>query len=274
MSYRRHHVKTKIHKIRPRKPLLLKLWFWMTVLGIVIIFSSVYFLLFYSGLQVKNVLISGNQKIKTADLQGAFLGKIPKKLASMGPIQISSNSIFLVDKKALATGILNNFPAIEKISIIKKFPETLLVDVQERQAVGIYCSNSGKYFFVDNFGVIFEELQNIPEGMFIVRQAVEQKEAFAGENVISQNLINFISTIEKNISDNLKIKIKEAMVTSPIRLDVKTNENWYIFFNIQEGGAEAQLAKLNALLASEIGPDARKKLEYIDLRFKDRAYYK
>lgn len=274
MSYRRHHVKTKVHKIRPKKPLFLKPWFWAVFCGTALILLLFYFFLFYSGLQVKNILVSGNQKIKTSDLQSAILNKTSRKLASLGSMQIFSKSIFLVDKRALATGVLNNFPGIEKINIIKKFPETLLVDVQERQATGIYCSSSDKCFFIDDFGVIFEELGNVTAEMFIVRQAVEQKEAFVGENVIAQNIINAISTIEKNIRDNFKIEVKEAMITSPIRLDIKTSENWQIFFNTEDGGVDEQLAKLDALLASEIPPEARKNLEYIDLRFKDRAYYK
>jgi hypothetical protein len=35
-----------------------------------------------------------------------------------------------------------------------------------------------------------------------------------------------------------------------------------------------QIKKMDALLQTEIPPDARKKLQYIYLQYKDRAYYK
>jgi hypothetical protein len=37
---------------------------------------------------------------------------------------------------------------------------------------------------------------------------------------------------------------------------------------------DLQITKLNLLLKNEVSESARKTLQYIDLRFKDRAYYK
>ena len=127
---------------------------------------------------------------------------------------------------------------------------------------------------VDTVSVNETYLKNNPENMFIVRQ-MGNKEAYTGENVIAQNIIGAVSKIEKDLKDNFKIDIKEALITTPIRLDIKTKENWQIYFDLsKDSDVNMQITKLNLLLKGDINADVREKLQYIDLRFKDRAYYK
>jgi len=65
MSYRKKHIKGKIHRIKPKKSIFRMMWFWITVLVLIVIFSISYFLIFYQGIQVNNITISGNQKVAT-----------------------------------------------------------------------------------------------------------------------------------------------------------------------------------------------------------------
>jgi len=111
--------------------------------------------------------------------------------------------------------------------------------------------------------------------MFIVRQQVEESKVFIGGQVIEQNIIKAVSSLEKNLRDGFEINIKEAIVVNPSQLNIKTDENWQAYLSLdQDSDINLQITKLNLLLKGEITPEARKKLEYIDLRFKDRAYYK
>ena len=59
-------------------------------------------------------------------------------------------------------------------------------------------------------------------------------------------------------------------------MNVTTDGGWQIYFNVGSGDPDidSQITKLNLLLNETINPDARKTLQYIDLRFKDRAIYK
>jgi hypothetical protein len=84
-----------------------------------------------------------------------------------------------------------------------------------------------------------------------------------------------IYKVQKNLQDNFQINLKEAFITSPLRMDVITSENWEIYFNMDsEYSIDSQLLKLDLLLKGEITEDIRPTLQYIDLRFKDRAFYK
>jgi hypothetical protein len=74
------------------------------------------------------------------------------------------------------------------------------------------------------------------------------------------------------LKDNFQINLEEALVTSPLRLDVNTSENWRIYFDLgPDSDINLQLTKLNLLLNGGISTASRKTLRYIDLRPKDRA---
>ncbi len=272
MSYRKKHIKNKIHKIKPRKSIFKRPWFWIIILFLIIILSGFYFAIFWPCIQLKNIVISGNDKAKTRDLQELVLNSANTGLIDFWNIKIISRSIFLINDDKINKNILEKFPVIEKVTINKNLPQTLILSVVERKPIGVFCGNAGQCFLIDQNGIIFEPLSITPENFTIVRQAVENGQIFTGEQVVAQNTINAISKIQKSLKDNFQIDLEEALVTSPVRLNIKTSENWQIYFDLSpESDINLQLTKLDLLLTSEISQDNRKNLRYIDLRPKDRA---
>ena len=69
VSYRKSHVKSRIHGIKPKKSVFKKPFFWFAVLFFVLISAAVYFFLFYSGIQIKNIIILGNQKVSAQNIK-------------------------------------------------------------------------------------------------------------------------------------------------------------------------------------------------------------
>jgi cell division septal protein FtsQ len=272
MSYRRNQVKSKINKITPKRPIFACLWFWLLILVIVVALTLTYFLLFFPGLQVRDIVISGNEKVKTEDLQKLISENVNTGLINFLTIKVFSRSIFLLNIAKLDKEILEEFPIIEKISIDKKWPQAVTFIVTERKPVGVYCANSESCYLIDENGVIFEKLDSAPSDFAIVRQIFKGGDIFVGETVVQKNILDIISSINKILNDKLKINIKEALVTSPIRLNIRTSEGWKVYFDLAPNSDQsAQVAKLNLLLGGEISPDVRKTLKYIDLRPKDRA---
>ena len=101
MSYRRKHIKSKINKVKPKMSVLRQRWFWFTILFLIIIFLGIYFLLFYSGLQIKKIIISGNERIEVNALEKVIWENAGTKLINFGNIKIESLSILSVDKNKL-----------------------------------------------------------------------------------------------------------------------------------------------------------------------------
>jgi len=300
VSYRKKHIKSKINKIKPKKSILRRLWFWIVLLSLLIILFVFYFFLFYSGVQVKNILISGNQKVESKDIENLISDNINNKILGIGSWGINSKSIFLIHSDKLSRKILNKFPIIKSVKIDKKFMQTLVFEINERVPIAIFCpsldktdSEKGGCYFMDDSGIIFEPLYVMPQNMTIVRsrlspngevadsrfgllaeseQTIDVAQIFAGERVVQQNIMDLLSKIKKNLKDDFQINIEEALVTSPLRLNVNTNENWQIYFNLDTSpDINSQLTKLNLLLSGGITANERKNLQYIDLRYKDRA---
>jgi len=278
MSYRKKHVRNKIYKIRPKKSIFKKIWFWLCLLFLSAVLTSAYFLLFYSGVQIKNIVISGNERIGTEDLKGVILDNAHTDLVDFLNLKIISGSIFLVNTDKLNKEIVKKFPSIEKIEISRQYFQTLNLNVKERQAIGAFCPSAnseqaiGQCFLIDGNGVIFEQLSINPSNVTIVRQTTDAEQAVIGTQVVAQNVISAIYKIQKNLKDNFQINLSEALVTSPVRLNIMTNENWQIYFDLSANAdTNLQLTKLNLLLGGEISAENRKNLYYIDLRPKDRA---
>lgn len=282
VSYRKKHLKGKISKIKPRKSILKKLWFWILLMIFFIVCATLYFLFFSEKFQIENILVFGNEKTESEDLLELVEKNSNIKLANLYFWQINSKSIFLASSKKISQQILKDFPKIESVKLKKVFPKTLQLYITERIPVGIYCENqedeNQHCFFVDKNGVAFENIyyghniENEGQKMFIVRQNVEEKYVHLGQNIVEQNIISALLKVEGMLNENFEINLGEALVTNPLRLNIKTNEGWQIYFNLDpEYNINSQIAKLGLLLKDEIPKENRAILKYIDLRFKDRA---
>lgn len=278
MSYRKKHIKSRINKIKPKRSILTRLWFWVLILILVVIFFGSYFVLFYSGFQVKdsNIIVFGNERVSTQEIKSLALKYSNTGLVNFWNIKVTSDSIFLIDKDRISTDILEKFPEIGKLTINKKLPQALLLGIEERKPVGVFCDDKNKCFLVDVNGVAFGPQVNLPTDVTIVRQSAETSlvrgDIFAGEKVIEQKIVDNIYKVQKNLKDNFQIDLKEALVTSPIRLNVKTKENWQIYFDLSSGAdINSQLTKLDLLLDGGMSANQMENLRYIDLRPKDRA---
>ncbi len=257
--------------------------FWFALLFLTLASAALYFFVFYPDIQVADIIISGNKKTQSGLIKNAVLENINKEFLSVGGWTLKSESIFLVDADALNKEILSKFPLIENLKIDKSLPHTLILGITERKPVAVFCpfmdaltnENQGRCFLIDQNGIIFESISAPVQDMAIVRQLIEKGSVFSGEKAVDENIMAAISKINKSLKDNFKINVKDALITSPVRLDIITSENWQIYFNLDKGfNIDLQVAKLNLLLKDEILPEIRQNLQYIDLRFKDRAYYK
>jgi len=237
-----------------------------------------FFILFFPGLQVKNITVLGNEKINTQELQSIVLSNSNTSLVEFWNFKIISKSILLVNTNNISKEILKKFPAIEKIKLDKNFPQTLELRITERKPIGIYCTNNNQCFLIDQNGIIFSALGGPASGwegqenLTIVRQRFENNDVYIGESVVSRNTIDAFNKIQKDIKDNLQINLKEALITSPIRINIITKENWQIYFDLSpDSDINLQITKLNLLLDKKNNSINRDKLRYINLIPKDRA---
>ena len=268
----------KPYRLKRRKSPFRNRFFWFAIL-VLIIFGGIFYLICFSSIfQIKDIKISGNQKIQTQDIENLIKEKISKKL-----LFFPQKSIFLIKPNEILSSISEKFFQADSINLKRKFPSTLIVEVKEREPIGIWCQALPSFpsenlggqeencFYIDKEGIIFEE--NALKAEFVIKSEKRGNQAFLGEKVIEKELLESIFEIQRKLKEVLEIDVEEIIVLEKEKINAKTLEGWDIYFN-PGGDIDWQLTKLSLVLEKEIPSERRKDLEYIDLRFGNLAPYK
>lgn len=235
----------KPYRVKKKKSILKSRLFWRIVLGSVLLGVASYFFLLSSIFQVKEINIFGSP---------AFYGEIQKS--------IYGKNIFLVDLESIKKEISEKFPKIAAIDIKKRFPDKVIVQVEERRAAAVFC-RADACFLIDKEGVIFQNAATSSDLLKIQK---------AEEAVLTSKIMSSILAAESKLKD-ISVLTKEYWVVSNERLNIKTSEGWEIYFDPAKD-LNWQITKLEAVLEQEISPDRRKSLQYVELRFGNLASYK
>ena len=93
-----------------------------------------------------------------------------------------------------------------------------------------------------------------------------------GGVVIGEDKVAKILDIHSGLID-LEIGTDFINIVSDKRVDVETLEGWDIYFNLKDK-ISSQVLNLGLVLKEKISSEARRNLEYVDLRFGNQVYYK
>jgi len=255
----------KSYRIKKKKSIFRNRFFWIAIL-VLIIFGGIFYLVCFSSIfQIKDTRISGNQKIQTQDIENLIKERINQKL-----LFFPTKSIFLINSNEIVESLLEKFLQINQVNLERRLPATLIVEIQERVSLGVWCQNEN-CLLIDKTGVIFGE--SSPDSQLVIKFQGREAAYSLGQGVIEENLLRAILEIQEKLKTNLKIDAKEFVVPDGERINAKTSEDWEIYFN-PTADINWQLTKLSLVLEKKIPPERRVDLEYIDLRFGNFAPYK
>ncbi len=238
--------------------------------GILILFISItlfYVVYFLNFFQIKQIKISGNQKVVKENLETTVKNLIEKKI-----LFFSSKSIFLINSDQVKKQILIAFPLISSIDFKKELPNSLILEIEERKPIAVFVQDD-KSFFIDEQGVIFEEILEIEPKRLKLKNLILKESSSLGDKVIDATKISQIFDIESALRNSLGIRTNEVVIVSEQRFNFTTGDGWDIYFNPQNN-IDWQIVKLKEVLEQEIPNENRGLLEYIELRFDNFAPYK
>lgn len=261
-SYRKYRYKKK-YRLKRKTSIFLNKFFWLAILILVVLGGVFYFLVFSSFFQIKEIEISGNQKVSGENLEDFISNQVNKKI-----IFFISRSIFLIKSRKIREKVLEEFPQIREASLKRSFPDIIKVEIKERAPIGIWCQGDDCFNFDEN-GVIFEKGEGKLE--LTIKNDVSKRQVFLGEKAIEEKHLEAILEIQKELRENFKIDVREFILAEGEKLIVKTSEDWEIYFNAKENISD-QIFNLSLVLKEKIPPEKRKNLEYIDLRFGSRVF--
>ncbi len=131
-----------------RKKGIAKIFKWGLLLAPV--FLIFYFVFFSEFFAIKKIDIKGNQAISAENIEETIKSK---SFASVLGI-FSENNFFLNNKEKTKESLLEKFPEIETVTVEKKIPDILEVEITEKNPLILWCRMENCYY-LDSEGTAF-----------------------------------------------------------------------------------------------------------------------
>lgn len=187
----------------------------------------------------------------------------------------NNQNIFLLRGNSLEKDLLQEFPQIKSMLIKRNLlDKTVNLDITLRKPVFYNCYDSSCYLISeDGFNMGISAGSN--EGLVEIK-GISPK--LAGESVLTEREINWLVNIVEEYSkiDSIKITsidIQQKSGDNIVSIFVYTDKGYYIMLDL-DTDVIYQAQVLKQVFISQIPLERQDLLKYIDLRIKDRAYYK
>jgi cell division septal protein FtsQ len=217
-------------------------------------------------IQIQKVHVRGNEGVSESNIQSVVLDRLWGKF-----LFFPTASILLVDTLGIRDALLEAIPELESVNIQRRFPGTLVVTVQERRTAALWCQELS-CVAVDKEGVAFKKADPSSGDIKIYGQAqsLNLKETAVKKDVLDA-ILYFAKEAKRRslfLPDELSFEI-----VSENQIHARTGEGWSVYFTHTQD-LSWQITKFQTMLENKIPPEKRRKLEYIDVRFGDQAYFK
>jgi cell division septal protein FtsQ len=272
----------QLKKERHQK-ILNKFWIFISLTFILLI--GIVFLSRINKLNIQDINISGNNIIET----DAIKSIVEIELASKYVWLIPKTNIFLYPKNSIQNTLFNNFKRLKEINISLKENNTLNIDVEERKALYTWCGEeinieNTKCYFLNDLGYIFDEAPYFSgEVYFKFYGDINKNSDTAVGKYFNQTIFNKLISFKEVLE---KIKIK------PVSMYIMPKDDMKIYLSSSQTDInnmpylilkkDSNFEKMSENLQAALDTDPFKtnfinnynNLEYIDLRFGNKVYYK
>ena len=246
--------------------------FWFFLVIILLSLSLLLYLFFASGIfTLKQIKVSGVSRIAENQLSDAAWQQAQLKRSAI----FKQNNLLFFNVDALRETLLNNF-SFDSVRVYKQWPQTLVISVGERSLSFIWQDSQGRSFS-DSHGCLIKEVSVRDEDLktYPVLTATGTKEYLGQNNCLSLEVayLQAVFTLYDKLKEFPGLNLQEFILDGAFNtLQIKLNGGPNIFFNIKDD-LDKQLKKLS-VIKQDKGDEYFKGLEYIDLRYGDRAYFK
>jgi len=259
----------KSRKIK-RKRFVLKLSFYLFVLVFIIAIFIGFF--YIPKFKIKEIEINGISDFNKERLSAEFSEVMNSRYLGLLPY----NNIFIFPEKKIRAEVLNSYPEIKEINFKDFLPEKVLTMASERELFAVWCFKEESCFFVDEEGFIFKPAPLFHGGLFL-KFFDERKDSFTiwdgkGKQVLIKN--NFKNIVEFIKLASLKdISIYRIFIKDEGIYDMETSTGWHIIID-EDNNPQETFQNLKIILEGQIKEDYMAKVDYIDLRFGNKVFYK
>jgi len=272
-----------------------------SLLFVILIIGFGYFFFYSNNFKIEAIEIIGARNIRSEDIRSIIESQINKRRFLI----FKQNNLFIFDNNELRKKINEKY-VLDDLKINKDFPRSIKVELKEKISLVIWVSNE-RYYNLDSNGIAISELINLnrpkkeeltkkknsekveieqPEpkvfdikiddqefGSFPLIYDESNKDVTLGQSITKPEMISIILNLTKKIPEKINLNVNYFKIPNPESKEIKavTLEGWGIYFDTNKD-LEGQLNNLKLILDEKI--KNRTNLQYIDLRFGNRVYYK
>ncbi len=241
--------------------------YFVLVAALLLLFSSIYWLFFSPYFTIRNIRVVSNLVVPDESLRQLLAARLKDSRYGI----LSARNIFAFDGAQLKAQLSSALVA-ENIAVEKKYPSQLLITIEERPRAAVWSSRNN-FYALDAQGVILGTIAQ-PQSSDIIIYDQSGGGVTPNTAAVRPEALAFLA-FAKADARMQALGFKFALIQKPSATDitVRIDEGWDIYFDTVIP-VESQLANLDLTLRHTIPPDTRKNLNYIDLRFGEKVYYK
>ncbi|VBB06216.1 polypeptide-transport-associated ftsq-type [Lucifera butyrica] len=237
----------RLQSARQERRLLSTHFLVLMVLALVILIA-VYVFINSSFFAVGSVVVQGNKYITAEDVYR--IAEIPERV-----------NIFRLDTGEIQRRLLQDL-RIAQVTVKRKFPATILIQVKERQPIAYLASSYG-FIEVDKQGVVLAAFKNLKQMNVPVITGTRLGDVYVGDTVDSdliKKVLQYLSLLDEpslNQLSEVNVKVPQEVVAYTLNSVC-----------IRLGGSDrlAEKAKLTNDILREIN-EKKMAVEYIDLNY-------
>ena len=207
-------------------------------------------------------------KIEAGDYAKVEL-TIKNYLSSLNAAFLPKNNFFLFSSAEIERLIKDQGFGLADVS--KNFPRTLVVKFEKSRPWLIFCKSEKNCYYLDEKGILSEASPQFSENPIPQIEGVDVPDAELGDRVLSYEDVIFLRSWFQNFK-KLEVESASIWLEKGDNLKIFLKEGWFIYVS-KKLSTEKTFYDLKLLFDQKI-KDNRSKLEYIDLRFENKAFYK
>ncbi|MFA5986333.1 MAG: FtsQ-type POTRA domain-containing protein [Parcubacteria group bacterium] len=250
---------------------------WFFVLMVIIFVCSVGYVLFYSPVtEISHIAVEGSHRTDAQNIINGTQDTIAGEIFG----RIKRNNYFFLNTSDIIKKISED-QRIKSVVIKKVFPDTIVISVEEYALFSVWCIGSEEgacYELADGCVVRSVDMNSalIQQNDHFVVVDKARDHVDIGQCVILQKDLDTIAYLGKELIYTLNVGIVQ-----PYFIDVRgsreirfvTDESWQILASLES--ATKDTLDTAKLFAHKVAlPVARNDLEYVDLRFAGKIFYK
>lgn len=254
------------------------------VLLIVVIVGTIFFL---PKFKVQKFEITGTAEVSREALEEIARASVSSRLFGIFP----KDRVFFVPTNEIQNRILEAYPRIQDVSVVHNFPDVLSITIKEREVWAVYCARdaensnmpaseidiyevvTGSCRLIDTKGVGFAEAPDLRGSLLLRIYGPVSKEFTDGQPIYDIEPLKKIQVFLEGLKIKLSLQIQEVKLGSPYDESVTftTTSGWNILMD-QKTDSELAVQNLVLVLGKHVTDQAQ--LEYVDLRFPNKVFYK